>query len=147
MSAIPPHIDTDTGTPSGEWAQSTTTAAFARTDPASGVSLDAPKQRPVNPKSGFSQEDVPGAYPAAADMSSPNMTVKDSAVHAAEVSYAYAASAASTAAAYLPKGVVDTVSSYMRECPVMFPVSTPFCPPSLAPLREDCVRNAHILAS
>ena len=124
MSGIPPHIDTDTGTPSGEWAKSTTTTAFARSDPAPGTSTDAPKERPTDPKPGVSDEDVPGAYPAGAEAhSSHHVSVKDSAVHAAEVSYAYAASAASTAASYLPKSVVDTVSSYMRECPC--PVSSP----------------------
>lgn len=127
MSGIPPHLDTDPGTPSGEWAKSTTTAAFARSDlnpapePAQEASSEAPLKRPVDPKPVVSQEAVPGAYPAAADTgphAGPQISVKDSAVHAAEVGYAYAASAASTAASYLPRGVVDTVSSYMRECPM-----------------------------
>ncbi|KAI0742231.1 hypothetical protein C8Q80DRAFT_1122586 [Daedaleopsis nitida] len=34
MAGIPPQINTDPGTPAREWAQSTTTAAFARTEPA-----------------------------------------------------------------------------------------------------------------
>ncbi|KAI1783467.1 hypothetical protein LXA43DRAFT_1067619 [Ganoderma leucocontextum] len=114
MSGIPPHLDTDPGTPSGEWAKSTTTAAFARSEPAPTTSTDSPNKGPFDPKLCAAEEDVPGAYPAAADTHpDPQGSVKDSAVHAAEVSYAYAASAASTAASYLPKGVVDTVSSYM----------------------------------
>ncbi|KAI9060355.1 hypothetical protein FKP32DRAFT_1595434 [Trametes sanguinea] len=88
MSGIPPQIDTtQPGTPAGEWARSTTTAAFARTEAApalststnstsvqpttSGVSLSAANEAqkpPFDPKAynvtpATPGVDVPGAYP------------------------------------------------------------------------------------
>ncbi|OSC98339.1 hypothetical protein PYCCODRAFT_1454456 [Trametes coccinea BRFM310] len=88
MSGIPPQLDTtQPGTPAGEWARSTTTAAFARTDAApalststnstsvqpttSGVSVSAAndaQKPPFDPKAynvtpSTPGVDVPGAYP------------------------------------------------------------------------------------
>ncbi|EMD31256.1 hypothetical protein CERSUDRAFT_100601, partial [Gelatoporia subvermispora B] len=48
MSGIPPQVSADPGTPAHEWAQSTTTAAFARPEPAPGFA-DADGAQPSNP--------------------------------------------------------------------------------------------------
>ncbi|EMD31258.1 hypothetical protein CERSUDRAFT_100603 [Gelatoporia subvermispora B] len=48
MSGIPPQVSADPGTPAHEWAQSTTTAAFARPDPAPGFA-GADRAQPTNP--------------------------------------------------------------------------------------------------
>ncbi|KAI0692127.1 hypothetical protein C8T65DRAFT_699597 [Cerioporus squamosus] len=90
MSGIPPQLDTSPGTPSQEWARSTTTAAFARTEPApafapGAAATNASHSQPdpalapgsVAPTTGgvslssasdankgsFDPEMVPGAYP------------------------------------------------------------------------------------
>ncbi|KAI0776516.1 hypothetical protein BD413DRAFT_520259 [Trametes elegans] len=142
MSGIPPQIDTtQPGTPAGEWARSTTTAAFARTEaapavtshsasdaqPASGgVSVLAANdaQKPPFDAKAYNMNpptpgaDLPGAYPAtpgehAAQPQLPVSpeTVKETAQAAAETATTIVQSAATTAAQYLPQGVVDTVSS------------------------------------
>ena len=138
MAGIPPQISTDPGTPSSEWAKSTTTAAFSRTDPAPAISqqsadptdvkptpvggtsisaTDTANKGPFDPRLVPEGEGVPGAYPVTPGDTNPDtqLSVKDTAARAAEVASQMASTAATTAAAYLPKGVVDTVSSYIRE--------------------------------
>lgn len=151
MSGLPPVIDSaQPGTPSSEWARSTTTAALGRTEPApafsttndntsippttGGVSVssanDAQKGTfdaktyhvaPTTPGSEF-----PGAYPPTpgerAGVPISADTVRETATNAATTAQSAAAtaggyiqSAATTAAGYLPQGVVDTVTSYIRE--------------------------------
>ncbi|KAI0328799.1 hypothetical protein GY45DRAFT_1325785 [Cubamyces sp. BRFM 1775] len=143
MSGIPPQLDTaQPGTPAGEWARSTTTAAFARTEPApavpttttstsveptsAGVSISAAndaQKPPFDPKTYNvtpGTPGVPGAYPVTPGEQSaaPNIpisadNVKETAQSAAETATKLAQSAAETAAQYVPTGVFDTVSSYL----------------------------------
>ena len=65
MSGLPPTIDAETGTPAHEWAQSTTTAAFAREDPAPAADSSVPPgvQKTASTVSTPGHE-VPGAYPS-----------------------------------------------------------------------------------
>ncbi|RPD72688.1 hypothetical protein L226DRAFT_511379 [Lentinus tigrinus ALCF2SS1-7] len=61
MSGIPPHLDTSPGTPSQEWARSTTTAAFARTEPAPALAPGAipPDANTAQPPSSLAPGSVP----------------------------------------------------------------------------------------
>ncbi|KAI0632566.1 hypothetical protein C8Q77DRAFT_1158058 [Trametes polyzona] len=143
MSGLPPQLDTQPGTPANEWARSTTTAAFSRTEPApafsvtndntsipqpsSGVSVSAAndaQKPPFDPKTynvaPSTPSEIPGAYPTTPgeQAAKPQIpisadTVKETAQSAAATASTLVQSAAETAAQYLPKGVVDTVSSYI----------------------------------
>ena len=66
MSGLPPTLNAETGTPAHEWAQSTTTAAFAREQPAaaSGVSSLPPGVQQARTASSSSTPGIPGAYPS-----------------------------------------------------------------------------------
>ncbi|KAI8992713.1 hypothetical protein BD414DRAFT_481960 [Trametes punicea] len=154
MSGVPPQIDAQPGTPAGEWARATTTAAFARTEPAaalspstdspvepttSGVSISAAndaQKPPFDPKSynvdpATPGVNVPGGYPTTPgeQAAKPNIpistdTVKETAQSAAETATKVMQSAAETAAQYLPKGVVDTVSAYLPTSSATVTMST-----------------------
>lgn len=64
MSGLPPTLSAETGTPAHEWAQSTTTAAFAREDAAPAVDSSVPPgvQKAASTVS-TPGPDIPGAYP------------------------------------------------------------------------------------
>ncbi|KAI0945885.1 hypothetical protein AcV7_010005 [Taiwanofungus camphoratus] len=115
MSGLPPTLSTETGTPASEWAQSTTTAAFARPDPAPAAS--SPSVPPGVQATQSTQStsttpghEFPGAYPSSSrsgeEYDRPGLG--DSAKSAV-------LGVTSTAAQYIPgaKGVVGAVSSYM----------------------------------
>ena len=129
MSGLPPQLTTEPGTPAREWARSTTTAAFARTEPAPAISNPGH----VDPAGGsissandaqkgafdpsFADADVPGAYPVTPGDYDPTRqaSLQETAQAAAGQASSFVQTAATTAAQYLPKGVIDTVSSYIRE--------------------------------
>ena len=147
MSGIPPQLDTSPGTPSQEWARSTTTAAFSRTEPAPALASGA---NPSDATAGTHRESapgfvapttggvsissandaqkgafepdlatgVPGAYPVTPGDHDPTRqaSLQETAQAAAGQASAFVATASKTAAQYIPQGVVDTVSSILREC-------------------------------
>lgn len=133
MSGIPPQLDTTVGTPSQEWARSTTTAAFARTEPAPAV--DNPTLGKIEPTTGgmsisssadaqkgpfdphMVDADVPGAYPLTPGDHNPaaQTTATEMAQNAAAQASSFVQSAANAAAQYIPQSVVDSVSAYMRK--------------------------------
>ncbi|CCM04157.1 uncharacterized protein FIBRA_06319 [Fibroporia radiculosa] len=103
MAGLPPTISAETGTPAHEWAQSTTTAAFARGERAPGIDNTAP---PAIIQTTSSQstpgQDLPGAFPLSEQGSSMNtQTISDTAKSAMQT-------VTDTA-----HQVVDVVSSYM----------------------------------
>ena len=141
MSGIPPQLNTDPGTPSQEWARSTTTTAFARSDPSPNASstnsvaaahprsgdisvsaaTDAQKG-PFDPGATVTKtpSPIPGAYPdtpGEQNMPARHESMAETAQRAAGNASTFVQSAATAAAGYLPRGVVDSVSSYMREYP------------------------------
>ncbi|KAH9837609.1 uncharacterized protein C8Q71DRAFT_897911 [Rhodofomes roseus] len=65
MSGLPPTLNAETGTPAHEWAQSTTTAAFARDDPAPAANSFTPPGV-VGTTSSVTTPglEIPGAYPS-----------------------------------------------------------------------------------
>ena len=131
MAGLPPQLNTtDPGTPSREWAKSTTTAAFARSDPAPNLSSaptaphhpdrDDAVLSDTNHDAGATTG-FPGAYPDTpiGEQGPQEPTVRrgsvtETAQHIAGTASAFVQNAASTAAGYLPQGVVDVVSSYIR---------------------------------
>ena len=145
MSGLPPQLDTaDTGSPAQDWARSTTTAAFARSQPASVLSSEEPSSSPradlhsavrsspagnlsvsaaddaqkgaFDPK--LSGTSFPGAYPDTPDekaATAVGTSATETAQRAAGTASDFIQSAATTAAGYIPQGVYDVVSSYIRE--------------------------------
>ncbi|KAH9926658.1 uncharacterized protein BXZ73DRAFT_49265 [Epithele typhae] len=139
MAGLPPQINTtDTGTPAREWAQSTTTAAFAHTDPvpaaqnpATASNATQTQEQIKQPQVGdlsisaaanaqkgpFDAKLVPGAYPDTPGTEKPPIVASTTAPGSMGTTGTSASgfmqSAAAAAAGYLPRGVVDTVTSYM----------------------------------
>ncbi|KZT67840.1 hypothetical protein DAEQUDRAFT_766801 [Daedalea quercina L-15889] len=95
MSGLPPTIDAETGTPAHEWAQSTTTAAFAREDPAPAADSSIPPgvQNTASTVSTPGLE-FPGAYPSESGVLN-TQAIADAAKHAMN-------SVTTTAQQYIP---------------------------------------------
>jgi len=120
MSGQPPQLSAETGTPASEWAHSTTTAAFARDDPAPALDSSLPPgivgtQSSVSTPGG----EFPGAYPTSPSSEFGTGTstgtgslnaqgLTDTAKNAVQT-------VTTTAAQYVPvaKNLVGSVSSYL----------------------------------
>ncbi|RDX52680.1 hypothetical protein OH76DRAFT_1480304 [Lentinus brumalis] len=63
MSGIPPQLDTSPGTPSQDWARSTTTAAFSRAEPAPALAPGAIPPSSSNPPQIAAPTLAPGSVP------------------------------------------------------------------------------------
>ncbi len=167
---LPPKLTTEPGTPAREWAHSTTTAAFARTEPTIDSFNPNTNPAPIHPTTAgvslssasdankgafdpsYVEADVPGAYPVTPGEHDPTRqtSLQDTARAASQQTSMFMQNVAVTAAQYLPQGVVDTVSSYIRKCSLSIAhrhicahILTNFCQrPRLQP--RPCPALAHL---
>ncbi|KAH9921610.1 uncharacterized protein B0H18DRAFT_1121304 [Fomitopsis serialis] len=129
MSGLPPTLNAETGTPAHEWAQSTTTAAFAREDPAPAAdSFTPPGVLKTTSTVSTPGHEFPGAYPSEAGSFNTQAfteaarnamnTVSTTAQQYLPVAQETAAQAAQRAAAAASQAT-QTASSYLSNTSVV----------------------------
>ena len=145
MSGIPP-LNTEPGTPAAEWAAKTTTAldpnpSTPPTQTMNPTTRQLFEEKNLRPDTTASElygatpaapvatrtpsQEIPGAYPNRQEeleargkdvMQAATETANRVAQTVQTTAATYLPKAAETLGQYLPKGVVDTVSTYIRAC-------------------------------